>query len=296
MVTLGVRRWETIGDSVQGVNKQHNQDWYACEGSGGGDDPLVLAVADGHGSAVHARSGLGARFAVDRFVVRAAEFGRAARDCHERGRLARLMTYARDDFPRVLVHDWREAALGHWDRHRPVADEGAREPAPDEKLVLYGTTLIGAVLTPWLFVAWQIGDGDLAVVEHDGTLRRPLATGEEDLGDETESLCGSEAWRAVRTHWAPLFDEARTPRLVVLSTDGLSKSFASADGYREFVAGLDGRLMAEGSDGVRASLPQWLRQASRYSGDDTTLAAALRHVGLVAEDTPAMETERKTET
>ncbi|MFE0253861.1 protein phosphatase 2C domain-containing protein [Streptomyces sp. NPDC059010] len=302
MVTLGVRRWETLGDSVQGVNKRVNQDWYACEGTGAGDDPLVLAVADGHGSAVHARSGLGARFAVDRFLLRGAEFGRVARDCHEPGRLARLMTYARDDFPRALVQDWREAALGHWDRHRPVADEGAKEPEQDQKLALYGTTLIGAVLTPWLFVAWQIGDGDLAVVEHDGVLRRPLAPSEEDLGDETESLCGRQAWRAVRMHWAPVFDEARTPRLVVLSTDGLSKSFASADGYREFVAGLDGRLTAEGSAGVRASLPEWLGQASQYSGDDTTLAAALRPVGPVGEDTEpvadagAMDTERKTET
>ncbi len=296
-MTLGVRRWETLGESVQGVGKRHNQDWYACEGTGSGDEPLVLAVADGHGSARHARSGLGARFAVDRFLARGAEFGRAARDCHEPGRLTRLMTYARDDFPRALVQDWREAALGHWERHRPVADDGTREPGPDEKLVLYGTTLIGAVLTPWLFVAWQIGDGDLAVVEHDGTLRRPLAPAEEDLGDETESLCGPQAWRAVRMHWAPVFDEARTPRLVVLSTDGLSKSFASADGYREFVAGLDDRLTAQGSSGVREALPEWLRQASRYSGDDTTLAAALRlaHADL-AEDEPPLETERKTET
>lgn len=307
-MTLGVRRWDTLADSVQGVGKRRNQDWYACEGTGSGEDPLVLAVADGHGSARHSRSELGARFAVDRFLVRAAEFGRAARDCHEPGRLTRLMTYARDDFPRALVHDWREEVLGHWSRHRPVADDGAREPEPDEKLLLYGTTLIGAVLTPWLFVAWQIGDGDLAVVEHDGTLTRPLAPEEEDLGDETESLCGPEAWAAVRMHWAPVFEEARAPRLVVLSTDGLSKSFASADGYREFVAGLDDRLAAQGSSGVREVLPQWLRQASQYSGDDTTLTAALRHRHRdvapedVARDAPPhpaalpLETEQKTET
>lgn len=296
-MTLGVRRWETLGDSVRGVGKRHNQDWYACAGTGSGDDPLLLAVADGHGSAVHARSQLGARFAVDRFLLRAAEFGRAARDCHEPGRLARLMTYARDDFPRALVHDWREVALGHWDRHRPAADDGARDPEPEQKLVLYGTTLIGAVLTPGLFVAWQIGDGDLAVVEHDGALRRPLAPAEEDLGDETESLCGPQAWRAVRMHWAPVFDEARVPRLVVLSTDGLSKSFASADGYREFVAGFDDRLTAEGSAGVRKVLPEWLRQASQFSGDDTTLTAALgpAHADLAREE-PPLETERDTET
>ncbi|MCL7424678.1 protein phosphatase 2C domain-containing protein [Streptomyces sp. YS415] len=282
MVTLGVRRWDTLGDSVQGVGKRCNQDWWACEGTGSGDEPLVLAVADGHGSAVHARSELGARFAVDRFLGLAVSFGRAARDCHAPGRLARLMAYARDDFPRALVQEWRSEALGHWDRHRPVADDGAPEPEPGDKLLLYGTTLVGAVLTPWLFVAWQIGDGDLAVVEHDGELRRPLAPAEEDLGDETESLCGAQAWRAVRTHWAPLFDEARGPRLVVLSTDGLSKSFAAADGYREFVEGLDDRLAQEGTAGVREVLPEWLRHASRYSGDDTTLVAALRPVHLTS--------------
>ncbi|MFF4572934.1 PP2C family serine/threonine-protein phosphatase [Streptomyces sp. NPDC001410] len=305
MVTLGVRRWETLADSVQGVNKRRNQDWYECRGTGSDEDPLVLAVADGHGSAVHARSELGARFAVDRFVGLAAHFGRAAHDCHEPGRLARLMTYARDDFPRALVHEWRQAALGHWDRNRPVVEEASREPGPEDKLVLYGTTLIGAVLTPWLFVAWQLGDGDLAVVEHDGTLSRPLAPAEEDLGDETESLCGREAWRSMRMYWAPVFEEARAPRLVVLSTDGLSKSFASADGYREFVAGLAGRLAEEGGTGVRKVLPEWLAQAARYSGDDTTLAAALRSAqDAVVDDMeqaadaggPVDTEERKTET
>ncbi|MHB9858225.1 protein phosphatase 2C domain-containing protein [Streptomyces sp. YIM S03343] len=286
-----MRRWETLSGTVQGVNKKRNQDWFTVEGTGSGDDPLVLAVADGHGSAVHARSGLGARFAVDRFTALAAEFGRSARDCHEPGRLARLMAYARDGFPRTLVHEWRESALGHWERNPPYPDTGGPEPGPEQKLVLYGTTLIGAVLTPWLLVAWQIGDGDLAVVEHDGTLCRPLAPAEEDLGDETESLCGREAWRAVRMHWAPVFEESRTPRLVVLSTDGLSKSFASGDGYRQFVAGLDGRLTAEGGEDVRAALPQWLAQASQYSGDDTTLVAALRYAyadhAQVAERTTA---------
>ncbi|MFC0051067.1 protein phosphatase 2C domain-containing protein [Streptomyces actinomycinicus] len=281
-------RWETLAGSVQGVGKRCNQDWYECRGTGSETDPLVLAVADGHGSAAHVRSGLGARFAVDRFVSLAAGFGRAAHGCRERGRLARLMAYARDGFPRAVVHEWQQAALGHWDRHRPAVAVAGPEPDTGEKLLLYGTTLLGAVVTPWLFVAWQIGDGDLAVVGHDGTLRRPLAPAEEDLGDETESLCGRQAWRSVRMHWAPVFDEARAPRLVVLSTDGLSKSFASADGYRAFVTDLAGRLAAQGSAGVRTALPDWLAQASRHSGDDTTLAAAVAGTEVT--------TERKTET
>jgi hypothetical protein len=53
-------------------------------------------------------------------------------------------------------------------------------------------------------------------------------------------------------------------------------------------------------------LPQWLEQASKYSGDDTTLTAALRHVSTVTggppdspsedPDAPPMDTERNTET
>jgi hypothetical protein len=57
---------------------------------------------------------------------------------------------------------------------------------------------------------------------------------------------------------------------------------------------------------VREVLPQWLEQASKYSGDDTTLTAALRHVSTVTggppdspsedPDAPPMDTERNTET
>ncbi|MFE7070218.1 protein phosphatase 2C domain-containing protein [Streptomyces sp. NPDC057620] len=294
MVTALVRRWATLAESIQGTGKRQNQDWYAFSGTGSSADPLVLAVADGHGSAAHARSALGARFAVDRFVALATEFGRAADAGHEPGGLARLMNYARNDMPRALVQSWREAALGHWSRHRPVADLGLPEPGTDEKLTLYGTTLIGAVVTPWLLTAWQIGDGDLAVVGHDGSVARPLAPAEDDLGDETESLCGPQAWRAVRTHWAPVFEEARIPRLVVLSTDGLSKSFASGDGFTEFVGGMDERLATEGFEGVREALPDWLRHASRYSGDDTTLAAALLH-SYAARPQPKPEPEPASE-
>ncbi|MDQ1035499.1 hypothetical protein QFZ75_001915 [Streptomyces sp. V3I8] len=296
-MTALARRWDILAESIQGFGKRQNQDWYACTGSGSGADPLVLAVADGHGSAAYPRSALGARFAVDRFVVLAAEFGRAAGGCREPGRLTRLMNHARNDFPRALVQAWREEALGHWSRHRPVADLGLPEPGPDEKLKLYGTTLIGAVVLPGLLTAWQIGDGDLAVVGHDGSVGRPLAPAEDDLadlGDETESLCGPQAWRAVRTHWAPVFEEARVPRLVVLSTDGLSKSFARGDGFTEFVGDLDGRLATEGVEGVRTALPDWLRHASRHSGDDTTLAAALLHP-YAADTATDTRTERKTE-
>ncbi|GHC58243.1 PP2C family serine/threonine-protein phosphatase [Streptomyces cinnamoneus] len=283
MVTvLHVPHWETFDATVPGVNKRRNQDWCTAEGDGSAERPLILAVADGHGSARHARSDVGARLAVDLFAAHAREFAAlASADGPDGSRsLSWLMHYARNVMPRRLVAEWRRNVLGHWQRlheHDPDATRTAA-PTDEQKLLLYGATLIGAVLTPQLFAAWQLGDGELTVVGHDGGVDLPLAPAEADLGDETESLCSREAWRLVRVHWAPIVAPARTPRFVALSTDGLSKSFASDEGFVQFMAGLDTRLSEEGVEVVRAVLPDWLAAAAQHSGDDTTLAAARRPV------------------
>ncbi|MFB6484111.1 PP2C family serine/threonine-protein phosphatase [Streptomyces virginiae] len=265
--------WDTLQGSVQGVNKARNQDHHDAEGLGTAAQPLIMAVADGHGSAVHARSHLGSRFAVDLFVQQARQFAALAepRGGTRPPSLAWLMNYAQYTLPRQLVSAWQETALGHWERSSSHGEPGL---SPTDKLVLYGSTLVGAVLTPRVFAAWQLGDGELAVVTDDGQVTVPLAPDEADLGDETESLCSPQAWLRVRTHWAPVTAPGRAPRLVSLSTDGLSKSFASDSGFRQFMAGLDDRLSAEGPQCVRAVLPQWLTKASQHSGDDTTLVAA----------------------
>ncbi|MEU5807657.1 PP2C family serine/threonine-protein phosphatase [Streptomyces sp. NPDC047718] len=265
--------WETLRQSVQGVNKTRNQDYCDALGRGTAEEPLILAVADGHGSAVHARSHLGSRFAVDLFVEQARQFGELARPRGDERppSLAWLMHYAEHTFPRQLVSAWRERVLGNWARTSSHEEPGLTD---EDKLLLYGSTLVGAVLTPRVFAAWQLGDGELTVVGDDGRVSVPLAPVEADLGDETESLCTPEAWLRVRTHWAPVTAPSRTPRLIAVSTDGLSKSFASDRGFLQFMAGLDDRLSAEGAATVRAVLPAWLGKASQHSGDDTTLVAA----------------------
>ncbi|WP_330299199.1 protein phosphatase 2C domain-containing protein [Streptomyces sp. NBC_00503] len=254
------------------MNKTRNQDHYEVEGLGTAGSPLIMAVADGHGSAVHARSHLGSRFAVDLFVQEARLFAALAQPRGEERppSLAWLMRYAEYAFPRQLVSAWRDRVLGNWERASSHGEPPVRD---EEKLLLYGSTFVGAVLTPRVFAAWQLGDGELTIVGDDG-VAVPLAPQEADLGDETESLCTPEAWLRVRTHWAPVTAPSRAPRLVALSTDGLSKSFASDMGFRQFMTGLDERLSAEGTERVRAALPQWLGKASQHSGDDTTLVAA----------------------
>ncbi|MEU9418569.1 protein phosphatase 2C domain-containing protein [Streptomyces sp. NPDC051000] len=265
--------WETFRESVQGVHKARNQDYCEVEGTGSAHEPLIMAVADGHGSAVHARSHQGSHYAVDLFVAEARRFGRLA---HPPGddrppSLAWLMHYAQHTFPRQLVHAWREKVLGHWERHSTHEEPGVSE---QDKVLLYGSTFVGAVLTPRVFAAWQLGDGELTVMSDAGSVSVPLAPAEADLGDETESLCTPRAWLRVRTHWDPVTEPARLPLLIACSTDGLSKSFTDDRGFRQFIAGLEDRLAQDGASRVRAVLPEWLGKASRHSGDDTTLVAA----------------------
>ncbi|EFL28261.1 conserved hypothetical protein [Streptomyces himastatinicus ATCC 53653] len=274
--------WETLSASARGANKQRNQDWYTAEGCGTQADPLVLAVADGHGSARHARSDVGARRAVDLFAAHAREFAAFTNVDGLGGTrsLSWLMNYARDVMPRRLVSEWQRNVLGHWQRQYEL-DEGSSgavtaPPTDGQKLLLYGATLIGAVLTPRLFAAWQLGDGELTVIEHDSRVEQPLAPAEAEIGDETESLCSHEAWRLVRMHWAPIVERDRMPRLIALSTDGLSKSFAADEGFVEFMTGLDTRCSEGGLESVQTVLPEWLAKAAQYSGDDTTMAAGRR--------------------
>ncbi|MFE2145229.1 protein phosphatase 2C domain-containing protein [Streptomyces sp. NPDC059456] len=267
------------------MNKTRNQDYCEVSGLGTAEEPLIMAVADGHGSAVHARSHLGSRFAVDLFVEEARRFGALAqpRGDERPPSLAWLMHYAEHAFPRQLVSAWRDKVLGNWERTSSHREPGLSE---ERKVLLYGSTLVGAVLTPRVFAAWQLGDGELTVVDDAGRVTVPLAPAEADLGDETESLCTPEAWLRVRVHWAPVTAPGRAPRLVAVSTDGLSKSFASDRGFLQFMAGLDDRLSADGADTVRAVLPGWLSKASQHSGDDTTLVAAW-HPGTPPAPAPA---------
>ncbi|MFK3732758.1 protein phosphatase 2C domain-containing protein [Streptomyces sp. NPDC088090] len=261
--------WEILDTSVIGYGKKLNQDRVRSGGTGAANDPVVLAVADGHGSASYPRSDVGAQFAAELFAAKGREFGALVRP----GRLPWLRDYARYELPEQLVRDWQTRVWEHWGRQ--PGPEGA-DASREEVLRLYGSTLIGAVLAPGLFVAWQLGDGDLTVVDEDGRVRLPLAPERAELGDETASLCMRKAWHLVRVHWEPLPAPERAPRLIALSTDGLSKSFTSDEGFTEFTAGLYERLAARGLPGIEEDVPRWLEAASRHSGDDTTLALAHR--------------------
>ncbi|ATL31306.1 PP2C family serine/threonine-protein phosphatase [Streptomyces formicae] len=274
--------WTLLDGAVKGVAKKYSQDRGAALSVADGR-AVVLAVADGHGSAAHFRSDLGSRWAVEEFTACAREFAHeVARVGADAAGWPGLRAEARR-LPRQVSHRWRERALLH-DANSPAhgarsrafgpaccpGSQGRGEEPPD--LAAYGSTLIGAVLTEDMVFCWQLGDGDIVFVDGEGAPHTPLSTG-PDLGDETDSLCEPEPWRKTRAHWQPF--TGGIPPCLLISTDGLSKSFADHQGFLDFATGLHERVTEQGVAAVRAQLPDWLARAARFSGDDTTLVGAV---------------------
>jgi hypothetical protein len=266
--------WSALAGSHIGANhvrvEMPNQDAYAVRpelaDAADPSDTVVLAVADGHGSAAHPRSATGAEIATEKLVDLATSFSAA---CAENEPLHMLKSVAQEQIPRELVRNWQYVVRAH----ATVAANPLGAQDDYEVLLAYGCTLLGAVITPRLLVCWQLGDGEIAIVE--GTdVSCPLAPDKPRLGVETDSLCQPDAWSRMMIHWRP-FHDAR-PDLVLLATNGLANSYAGRAGFEAFGVGMLERIRSRGVAAVRDQLDGWLAKAAEFSGDDATLAAAWR--------------------
>jgi hypothetical protein len=261
--------WLLLRGAVKGRNKKYSQDGWAARRIGDGAG-VLLAVADGHGSRAHFRSDLGARWAIEAFTACA---GALAGDLVRRGggeeHWPAVLSAARS-LPQQIVHRWRDRVALH-EYNSPAGGDwrAVRSGGPDP--IPYGSTLAGAVIVGRLLLCWQLGDGDLVLAEESGEACTPLYQGPE-LGDEADSLCQPEAWRQMRVHWQRLPEDPSTA--VLISTDGLSKSFTDHRGFLGFADGLRDRARDRGLSSVQDRLEDWLAHAARYSGDDSTLVGA----------------------
>lgn len=272
--------WETLQDSVRGANKRFSQDAFGVRtvGSATGDPVYVLCVADGHGAKQHRRSLLGARWAVEAFIGCAEPFAeRLAARQDERGDWRRLSEEA-EWLGRSVCHRWRERAL-LFDANSP--SDGSADPLDPSKtadrLIPYGSTMLGVVISRGLMFSWQLGDGDIVLVGERDAWWHPDEHSAL-LSTETDSLCGHEPWRSIRMRWQPLHAYGDR-HLVVLATDGLANSFAEGSGLRAFTEGIYRNAHEHGAGWVRGRLPDWLGAAAAHSGDDTTLVGVIHNGG-----------------
>lgn len=287
-----------IGESIQGYT--HIQRNLECQDRKLSreleDGSLVLSVADGHGSRSCPYSGTGAELAVNTFCELIEELHSGFQNAGDL-----LSDYLNHQgslkFAQTVERDWKEAVQTyHLKVGLPMPMTQTGEEDLNALYRLYGTTLLGLLIAPTFVFAFQIGDGDIIYADDEGV--QPVVVADKLLGVESHSLCSREAWKkAVSTvrfqPWEQhYFEETygpdtaastvhfqsweqHLPCAFLLSTDGLSNSYADDEAFRQTCAQYFEALKTYGPDTVEENLPEWLSETSRLGcGDDTTLLMA----------------------
>lgn len=215
-------------------------------------DVVAIAVADGHGTS--ARGEVGAKFAVHVAVDQLLQFPDKLRS--DKSANIKDVHACAEEMRAPLVREWSE---------RVRRDAGTESP----DLQLYGSTLLFALATPGYLIVGQIGDGDVLLVDSAGRVERPIDPDPSNFADETASLCQSKAWEAIRL-------STRHPpgpeTLLLLSTDGYSKSYATDADYEKIGPDYLDLFRKHGAEGVQSLLPGFLKEvSSKGSGDDIAL-------------------------
>ncbi len=116
----------------------------------------------------------------------------------------------------------------------------------------------------------QIGDGDILVISDSGEVYSPVPDDERLFGNATTSLCSMEASRDFRLFIERLSETP--PILVLLSTDGLSNSFASEEEFREVAKSFLDNIKIQGEEYLKTNIESFLNDLSADRiGDDITV-------------------------
>jgi hypothetical protein len=234
----------------------------------------IAIVADGHGSEKHFRSDTGSRTAVE--TARDAIFEFLTLQSAEKKLMhdAVYMDEQLRQLERYIIVNWRRRVLASFDENplseeeRAVCTEHGIDPEDEnDRVRLYGTTLIAAVATKKGWFALQIGDGKCVCLDADGLPFFPPELEDESLaGGRTTSLCDSNAAGHFRHVFG--FDLIRG---ITVASDGVSDSFIPEDYLK-----LHSRLLndftkdaKQAREGLQKSIPVWSSKGSR---DDVSMA------------------------
>jgi len=279
--------WEMYGTSVTGFNHEasntENQDAIDYKPQDAQSVPLIMCLSDGHGSSECFRSHYGSQLAV--------QIGSEIRDFILKGKHNlpdddAWQRYASEVLPDRIVSRWQGKVLDHlWENKLSDSEIEKINLLGHEKrrriqispYEMYGATLLIVVITEHFLLCMQIGDGDILTVSDDGYIVRPVPLNEPYEGEGTDSLCQSDAPKRFRVHFSQLKDTS--PRLILLSTDGCSKSYTEGDpGYFKFATDLLAHIQTRGTQYVKENLGPWLQNITKNgAGDDTTVGFIYSH-------------------
>lgn len=266
------------GESVKGATHERNglplQDSKRIDEIS--DRITILAVADGHGSEKCPRSDRGSTMAVNSFcdIMKKYLLGYAT----EEGGMANLIAFLNREgdmkFAQDVCTEWQSRVKQSFykDKDESLLDAEGNYDWP-KVYSLYGTTLLGMLITDTFVFTFQIGDGDINLITADDM--SPMVEPEKFLGTETHSMSKVDAWRKSVAAIRRKDIESDEPYLYMLSTDGFVNSYASDEEFTKACRGYYDMIGQHGFDAVKENLGKWLKETSQLGcGDDITVVLA----------------------
>ena len=267
-----------FGKSVKGATHEKNglplQD--NCKIEEISDKITIIAVADGHGSSKCPRSDRGSLIAVNTFCTVMKNY--LLNYGKEKDGLTNLVTFLNREgdmrFAQDICEEWQARVKQSYYKNKAenVKDDNGNT---DWKKVysLYGTTLLGMLITDTFVFSFQIGDGDINYVTAEEI--SPLVEPERFLGTETHSLSKVDAWRKAVASVRRKNADEDTPYMYMLSTDGFVNSYISQEEFYKTCREYYEMIGQHGYEAVRNNLEKWLKETSELGcGDDITVVMA----------------------
>src|SRR5438094_1567980 len=176
-------RWRVGGASRRGSSHVRsglpNQDaieyWASADGN-----TAVMAVADGHGSALCFRSGVGSRVAVTTAVELFRKFATTIPSSQS---VSAIGDRARALLAEELTQSWRAAVAGdlaakpftaaEWASLAALEGWKGKQVVQRHPELAYGSTILAVLATTTYVLCMQLGDGDILFVDSEGETRRP---------------------------------------------------------------------------------------------------------------------------
>lgn len=238
-------------------------------------DTYIISVADGHGSDSCPYSQTGSAIAINVFCDLMAEFCLKYKD-----NMDLLRTYlnreADTKIAKAIDAEWKKRVLN---QHKLKMGKANRalilDKEKDKECIykMYGTTLLGLVITREFNFVFQIGDGDILYVDGDGA--KSVLEPEKILGVETHSLSKKDAWKNALTRVINRDTEEDIPFMYMLTTDGMANSFVSEAEFHKSCCEYFKMIREHGYKTVEENLPGWLSETSAMGcGDDISAVIA----------------------
>lgn len=261
---------QIFGASVQGAS--HIRNGRECQDSlkkvVRDSGAVILSVADGHGSDSCPYSKTGSFTAVNVFCKIMGDY----LDTYD-GQTEMLFTFLKREGDTKIAQEidaeWRRRILRlHTKSKReiPLNEDGSKDKEAVYRL--YGSTLLGLVITEEFLFAFQLGDGDIVKVSEAGIYN--VIEADKILGTETHSLSKAESWKKAIT-LIRRREEDQKPVMFLLSSDGFSNSYKNDGEFKKTCKDYYVLLQEHGVKAVSDQLKIWLQETSEMGcGDDIT--------------------------